>query len=79
MGANTESGTRARGRADAGGVDIEDGERREGNEGNHADLRQLEALAGEEVSRNRDSQTLQTVLYGTRYEVADINTSRGGN
>lgn len=46
MGANTEAGTSASRRADAGGIDIEDGERGEGNEGNHTDLGQLEALAG---------------------------------
>ena len=46
VGANTEAGTRARRRADAGGVDVQDGERRQGNEGNHADLGQLETLAG---------------------------------
>ena len=38
MGANTEAGTRASGRADRGGIDVEDGERGQGNEGNHADL-----------------------------------------
>ena len=52
MGTNTEAGTRARGRADAGGVDVQDGERGQRNEGNHADLGELEALAGEEVRRN---------------------------
>jgi len=62
VGANTEAGTGARRRADGGGIDIEDGERGQGNEGNHADLRQLEALAGEEVRRNRNSQTLKGVL-----------------
>ena len=45
VGTNTEAGTRARRRADAGGIDIQNGERGQGNEGNHADLRQLEALA----------------------------------
>jgi len=58
MGANTEAGTRARRRADGGGVDIQNGERGQGNEGNHADLRQLEALARQEVCRNGYSQTL---------------------
>jgi len=46
VGANTEAGTRARRRAYAGGIDIEDGERGQRNEGNHADLGELEALAG---------------------------------
>ena len=46
MGANTEAGTRAGRRAYAGGVDVQDGERGEGDQGDHADLRQLEALAG---------------------------------
>lgn len=52
MGADTEAGTRARRRADRRGVDVQDGERGQGNEGNHADLGELEALAGEEVGRN---------------------------
>ena len=45
MSANTEAGTGARRRAYAGGIDIEDGEGGERNEGDHADLRELEALA----------------------------------
>ena len=46
MGANTEAGTSAGRRADAGGIDIQDGERGQRNEGNHADLGELETLAG---------------------------------
>ena len=45
MGANTEAGTRARRRADAGGVDVQDGKGGEGDQGDHADLGQLQALA----------------------------------
>lgn len=62
MGANTEAGTRACRRADAGGIDIQDGERGQGNEGNHADLGQLEALAREQVGRNRYGETLKGIL-----------------
>jgi len=64
VGANTEACTLARRRADAGGVDVQDSERGQGNEGNHADLGQLEALAGEEVGRNGYSQALKGVLHG---------------
>lgn len=46
MGANTKAGTGAGRRADRRGIDIEDRERGERNEGNHADLGELEALAG---------------------------------
>ena len=64
MGANTEAGTRARRRADAGGIDIEDGERGQGNKGNHTDLGQLESLAGQQISRNGYGETLKGVLDG---------------
>jgi hypothetical protein len=45
VGTNTEAGTGARRRTYRWRIDIKDGEGSERNEGNHADLRELEALA----------------------------------
>ena len=78
MGANTEAGTGARRRADRGGIDIEDGERGQGNEGNHADLGQLEALAGQEVGGNGHSEALKGVLDRAGRQVGKINSSIRG-
>jgi hypothetical protein len=45
VGANTETGTRTRRGTYRGGIDIEDCEGGERNEGDHADLGELEAIA----------------------------------
>jgi len=78
MSANTEAGTRARRRANAGGIDIEDGEGGQGDQGDHADLGQLEALARQEVGGNGHGEALKGVLDRAGRQVGKINSSISG-
>jgi hypothetical protein len=79
VGANTEAGTRAGGRADGGGIDIEDGKDGEGSQGDRADLIHTELLAREQVARNGDGEALEGILDQALDEVGNINShGRGG-
>lgn len=76
-GADTETSTCAGRRANAGRIDVEDRECRRRHERNHADLRRLHCLAGQNVRGNRDRQTLEQVLDESHDEIAHIDSSRG--
>lgn len=72
VGADTEASTRAGRSTDRGGLDIEDGERGQGDEGDHADLTVLERLAREDKRRDGDGETLQGILDATGHEVRNV-------
>lgn len=72
VGADTEARTRARRGTDRGRLDVEDGERGKGDEGDHADLTVLERLPREDKRRDGDGETLQGILDATGDEVRNI-------
>lgn len=74
--ANTETGTGAGGRTNAGGIDVEDREGREGSERNHGNLGHFKDLAGEHISRNGDGKTLQRILYEASEDITHVNRRR---
>jgi len=77
--ANTESSTRARGRADRRGVDVEDGEDGQRREGDGSNLVDAELLAREQVARDGDGEALQGVLNQALEQVGNIDShGRGG-
>lgn len=78
VGTDAETRTCASRCADAGRVDIQDGKRGRGNQGNHANLGDLERLARQHKRGNGDREALQEVLHESDNEVGHINTGRGG-
>jgi len=78
VGTDSETGTSASRGAYARGVDIQDGEGGRRDEGDHANLGNLEGLARENERGNGNCETLQEILHKTSHEVGHINTSRGG-
>ena len=72
MGADTEARTRARRGTDRGRLDVKDGERGQGDEGDHADLAVLERLPREDKGRDGDGETLQGILDATGDEVRNV-------
>ena len=77
VGADTETGARARGRPDARGVDVEDRKDCKRRQGDRADLLDAEFLAREEVARDGDGETLQGVLDEALDEVGNVNSYGG--
>jgi hypothetical protein len=78
VGADTETGTGAGGRANRGGIDIKDGEGGGRNEGDHSNLSILERLAGENKGGDGDGESLQNVLHEASDNVSHINSRGGG-
>lgn len=74
--ANTETGTGAGRRTNAGGVDVKDCEGREGSERNHGDLGHLKDFAGEHVGCDGDGKTLQRILYEASEDITHVNRRR---
>ena len=72
MGADTEARTRTSRGTDRGRLDIEDGERGKGNEGDHADLTVLQRLPREDEGGDGNGETLKGILDATRDEVRNI-------
>jgi len=56
---NTKASARASRSTNTRGIDVEDGEGGKRSEGDHADLRQLENLAGDHVGNNSNCKTLK--------------------
>ena len=78
VGADTEAGTRAGRGADGRRVDVEDGERGGGDEGDHGDLTPLHRLAGDDERGNRDGETLEKILHKAGDKSSNINARGGG-
>ena len=72
VGADTEASTCAGRGTDRRGLDIEDGERRQGNEGDHADLTVLQCLPREDEGGDGNGETLQGILDATGDEVRNV-------
>lgn len=77
-GANTEASTRAGRGSDRGGIDVEDGKDGKGGEGKNTNLLHAQLLAGEEVGGDGNRETLEGILDGTRDQVTDRHSERGG-
>ena len=67
----TEARTLARRQADAGGQQVQQGERDRGNDGHRQDLLQVQLLLGDDEGRQRHGQTLQEILDRARHELSD--------
>ena len=72
VGTNTEASTRAGRGTDRRGLDIKNGERRQGDEGDHADLAVLQCLPREDEGGDGNGETLQGILDATGDEVRNV-------
>jgi hypothetical protein len=70
VGTQTEAGALACSQADAGGQEVQEGERHRRHDGHSQDLLHIQLLLGDDEGRQRHGQTLQEILDRASHELS---------